>query len=481
MSKKFSNRKIRIISLISAVAVCAVLCAVLCACNPKTPASAPDNSPCYDISAVYDAQSHTLSVSQEILYTAPDALDEVVLHVYANAFAKNNDAIEILSAQINRQNVDFEIYGSDKTLMKLPCDLTQGDTCTLSFKYKVTIPQSDTRLGITEHGDANLTCFYPVIAKYDGAWREDCYAAWGDPFFCDASSFYVRVTADENLTVAASGRTVETVLKDVDGQPKKTVEIEAENVRDFGMAIGGFKTVSDTLKLGDYSVAVNYCYYDDAAPSETLQRAKQSLEVFSQAFGDYPHSTFTVVQSNLGNAGGMEYGSFVLVSPSSSREEYLDTVTHETAHQWWYNAVGSDQINSAWLDEGLTEFCTYYFHYLTGNRSAYNEAMASLSRSYSSFSALKNTVGFDGTMNRPLSSYLTEGEYVAVTYLKGALLFDALRSLVGDKKFQGAMRQYYADNIYGVATQTDLIEAFKSQGYDISSIVIGWVNDTVLM
>ncbi|MDE6302903.1 MAG: hypothetical protein K2M36_04895 [Clostridia bacterium] len=189
--------------------------------------------------------------------------------------------------------------------------------------------------------------------------------------------------------------------------------------------------------------------------------------------------TFTVAQSNISSAGGMEYGTFVLVSPSPSREIYLDTVTHETAHQWWYNAVGSDQINSAWLDEGLTEFCTYYYHYLIGERDEYRTAIASISRSYSSFSSLKNTVGFDGRMNRPLSSYLTEGEYVAVTYYKGALLFDTLRALVGDRKFQAALKHYYADNLYAVATEDSLIAAFKTQGYNITRILSSWTDDKV--
>ncbi|MDE6302999.1 MAG: hypothetical protein K2M36_05380 [Clostridia bacterium] len=205
MSKKFNHRYIRISSLILAVIVCVSACAILSACNRK--AKEPiDSSPCYDISVNYDKGAKSISVSQEILYTAPADLNEVVLHIYANAFDKKNNAIDISSVQINRQNSDFEIYGKDRTLLKLPCNVRAGELLTLSFKYSVKLSDTDTRLGITERGDANLTCFYPVIAKYDGAWREDCYAAWGDPFFSDISSFYVTVTCDENLTVAAADR-----------------------------------------------------------------------------------------------------------------------------------------------------------------------------------------------------------------------------------------------------------------------------------
>ncbi len=477
MKNKFDNRKIRTKSLIAAMLVCVAACLALCACNSKSTQTI-DTSPCYDINLEYDAEAKKLCAHQETLYVAPADVKEIVLHIYANAFAADHNAIDILSAQINRQNIDFEIYGEDKTLLKLPFEMQKGDVCTLALKYETSLAQTDTRLGVTKRGDANLTCFYPVVAKYDGGWREDGYCAWGDPFYSDISSFFVRATVDEELAVASSGKIVETLLSD---NGKKTVEIEARNIRDFGMAVGKFDILSRSIDINSRKIEVKYCYYDDGAPAESLKRAERALTVFSQTFGEYAHDSLTVVQSNLSAAGGMEYGSFVLVSPSNSRAEYLDTITHETAHQWWYDAVGSDQINSAWLDEGLTEFCTYYFHYLEGNRAEYSAAMASISRSYSSFSALKYTVGFDGTMNRPLSSYLTEGEYVAVTYLKGALLFDALRSLVGDKKFQAAMSKYYADNKYGIGTQQSLIDAFKSQGYDVASIVNNWTDDKVRM
>ena len=451
---------------------------MLVACNP-TANKPSDYSPCYDISLAYDEEGKSISVSQEILFTSPVDLNDIVLHLYANAFDEQHNVIDVLSLQFNRQTLDYEIYGKDRTLLKFLCNMLANETCTISLKYTVKLPNSDTRLGITERGDANLGCFYPALAVYEDGWREDEYAAFGDPFFSETSSFFVSVTLDEELSVAASGRAVEARLFNLDGKRKKSVEIEAENIRDFGMVIGNFEKTEDAISIGDNAVEVEYFYYADENPAGTLARAVNSLKVFSEAFGDYAYDTFTVAQSNLKNAGGMEYGTFVTVSPSPSREIFLDTVTHETAHQWWYNAVGSDQINSAWLDEGLTEFCTYYYHYLTGDRAAYSSGMANMSRSYASFSALKNTVGFDGRMNRPLSSYLTDGEYVAVTYLKGALLFDTLRTLVGDRKFQAALRHYYAAGIYRIATQQDLIAAFKTQGYDVASIINGWTDDTV--
>lgn len=458
------------IFLITAAVLCTLI--MLCACN-KTENTSHDSSAYYDLTV--DLENGVLSVTQEILYVSPENLDEMVLNVYANAFSKNSNAIDILSIQFNRKNVDFEIYGKNSTLLKFPCTMKKGHTSNVLLKYTVTLPKSNTRLGVTANGISNLACFYPVIARYENGWREDEYCAIGDPFYHDTASFYVNLTVDKNLAVATSGEVIETRLT---GLTKKTLEIEAENIRDFAAAVGKAYTLSETVEIDGQNIAVNYFYFEDPYPSQTLKHISKSLTVFSQLYGAYPYKAYTVAESNLSGVGGMEYGTFVTVSKISSREEYLDVITHETAHQWWYNVVGNDQINSAWLDEGLTEFSTYYFHYVNGDKAKYNSAMANMRRSYSAFSAHEN-LGFDGKMNRPLSSYSTDGEYVAVTYCKGALLFDALRSLVGDNKFQSALQRYFKDNAYGIATQASLVSAFKAEGYDVAKIIDNWTQNSI--
>lgn len=445
-----------------------LLFVMLCACNRQKDEPMPIPSICYDIVASYEESSDTLIATQEILYTAPQdqTLDRIVLHVFPNAFEDENGKIEFLSVEMNKSTVDHEIYGKDNTLMSIPCAMDKGQTCTITLVYTVTVPHTDARLGITSEGTINLTCFYPVIAKYDNGWREDVYSSIGDPFYTDISSFYVTFNCADNFLIASSGKITDETLSD----GRKTVEIEAENIRDFGMAIGQFNTQTLSAEVGKKEVNINYFYIDDASPEISIDRTAQSIQTFSSVFGAYPYDTFTVVQSGL-DAGGMEYGSFVIIAPSENYDQYLDTITHETAHQWWYNTVGNDQFNQAWLDEGLTEFCTSYFHYLNGDRQAHTSVMARADETYRSFESIAKPTGFDGKMNKHLSEFLTQGEYVAVTYLKGALMFETIRSLVGDTKFTAALATYYNNNKFAIATDKQLVSAFKTQGYDISSIV----------
>ena len=84
-------------------------------------------------------------------------------------------------------------------------------------------------------------------------------------------------------------------------------------------------------------------------------------------------------------------------------------------------------------------------------------------------------------MDRPLSSYLTSGEYVAVAYCKGLLLFDTLLSLAGEEKLTAALADYYAANAFSVADGHALAAAFSREGFDAAPIIFSFVRDTAVM
>ncbi len=73
---------------------------------------------------------------------------------------------------------------------------------------------------------------------------------------------------------------------------------------------------------------------------------------------DYPYTKLDVAEAPLGKHG-MEYPALVLIGSDVYRTERLKLeplVVHETAHQWWYNLVGSDPVASPAIDESLAEY-----------------------------------------------------------------------------------------------------------------------------
>lgn len=492
-------RKKSFLLFLAAVLAALCLALLLAACDKAELPSPSSPVPVYDIDLAYDGGS-TAQLKEEILFTnnTGDTLTDISLHLYPNAFSEGASSppyfaadrnkffyngesfgkIEISCVELNRKTSEYEICGTDNTILRIPYKPKAGETVTLSVTATLTLPACNARFGVTE-STVNFTGFYPVLCHYEnGTPRTEGYTAAGDPFFSDISSFYVTADVPEKFMAAASGEVTEHSVTD----GKQRLEITAENVRDFALVLSeDFEVHTDSAALPSGDVKINYFCLSDKEAKDTLTLAADALRVFSDAFGEYPYSSFTVVQAPMG-AGGMEFGTLVTVDPSvADRTEYERTVVHETAHQWWFGLVGSDQLNSPWMDEGLTEFSTAYYFRRTGDKTSYDELVSSAAAYYALYERMPSEIGFDSAMNRPLSSYLTNGEYVAVTYCKGLLLFDTLLTLAGENTMLRALAEYCSSNAYSVASQKDLSAAFERAGFAAAGIIDSFTSGTVVL
>ncbi len=458
--------------LLFLISICAVVLAtVFTACNQDDTHTATLENPCYDLTLSYDGEN-SLSLVEDLTFSATCDLQDVKLHLYPNAFSSSVSSapisenewakvsafgkIDVLSVKIDRQNRDFEIRGQDDSILSVPVAAKEGDTINLVISAEVAIPNCIARFGKNDK-TVNLTGFYPVLcAMKDGAWLEDGYTSTGDPFCLDAADYYVTIDYPSSF-VAATPEIC--VTEESDGI--KTSVITAEKIRDFALVLSSyFKTSSAVTQNG---VTVNYFYFGE---DDALSVAVKAIETFSSAFGEYPYKTYTLVRAPL-PAGGMEYGGLSIVTPTASNE----TVIHETAHQWWYNVVGNDQIRESWLDEGLTEFSTAYFYALTDREDLYSDFM---SDAYSSYSKWKSSAE---SLSMTSSVYeVTPTDYVLTSYVKGAILFDTLRSVIGDEKLLSALSAYYRDNAYEIATVDDLISAFDAASPKSGKIILTFLN-----
>jgi hypothetical protein len=86
-----------------------------------------------------------------------------------------------------------------------------------------------------------------------------------------------------------------------------------------------------------------------------------ALQHYGEWYGAYPYPTLTIVDPPFqSTSGGMEYptiftGGARWLSPSGTNDpEYV--VLHEAGHQFWYGMVASNEVEYAWLDEGINEY-----------------------------------------------------------------------------------------------------------------------------
>lgn len=456
----------------------------------------------YNINLSFDDGTKLLTGSQTVDYVNPYevCLNKLEFHLYPNAFRgdakvrpvnSNNftkaydngfseGKIDVSSVKVNDEDRSVNVSGEDNNMLvvDLNFDLYPDDRVKVQIDYIVTLPNCNHRFGYGVN-TYNFGNFYPVVSIYqNGSFRQDLYGANGDPFYSDMANYYVNITYDSDFTLASSGVQNSTNQNTT----KNTTQITALGVRDFAFVLSkNFSVKSATAG----NTTVYYYYYDDPSPDQSLKAGVDAINTFNKLFGEYPYSTYSVVKTNFVH-GGMEYPNLVYISDSvEDYKDYINVIIHETAHQWWYNLVGSDACNNAWQDEGLTEFSTLMFY---RENPDYNVDMqqninASLS-SYILFSEVYESVygKFDSVMSKNVNDFSGEMLYVYNTYVKGELFFDALEDLLGEKLFLKGLKNYFNNYKFKIASTDDMISSFEMvSNRDLKGFFDSWLNGKVIL
>ena len=349
---------------------------------------------------------------------------------------------------------------------------------TIEFDFLLRLANTPHRLGYTDRC-VNLGNWFPIACVYEnGDYVTYAYYSNGDPFYSEVANYNVELSLDSDYFVASTGRNIGTILKG----KTKTLKYEAYAVRDFALVLSkDFSTVSASAG----NVSVTYFFYDDEEAQASLKSAVDAVNTFSAMFGSYPYSHLNVVKTPFIH-GGMEYPNLIYISDSVvDRDAYLETIIHETAHQWWYSLVGNDQVKHGWLDEGLTEYTTTVFYEKNPsyNQNHADRIMQTMQHYLVYIEMHKRVYGeTDTSMNRPSYAYKNEYEYVCMTYVKGELMFCNIRKIIGDSDFFAALKKYYERSKYKVTTPQDLIGAFEDTSKkDLEGIFDAWLEGRVYL
>jgi len=172
-----------------------------------------------------------------------------------------------------------------------------------------------------------------------------------------------------------------------------------------------------------------------SAARQVLDVAARSLELFSRVYAPYPYTELDIVSTpNL--ALGIEYpGAFALnerlLTPeedfTSAPESVLleSTVAHETAHEWFYNLVGNDQLD----DPGWTKRWRSMPRLRT-TRTGTGPAGRGYARLIPRPVGARRSGGHP--IGLPVADY-DEGAYGAIIYGRGPLFFMALEEAMGQR------------------------------------------------
>jgi hypothetical protein len=204
--------------------------------------------------------------------------------------------------------------------------------------------------------------WFPKIGAFDdGGWMAHQFFA-NSEFFADFGHYDVRLTVPAGWTVGATG--VEQSRTDT-GQGQTTHRYVQGDVHDFA-----WTTSPDFIEKrkqfdmpGRNPVQLRLLIQPEHEylADRHFAGTEAGLKYYGEWYGTYPYPTLTIVDPPFqSESGGMEYptiftGGTRWLSPRHSNDpEYV--VLHEAGHQFWYGMVANNEVQFAWLDEGINEY-----------------------------------------------------------------------------------------------------------------------------
>lgn len=225
---------------------------------------------------------------------------------------------------------------------------------------------------------------------------------------------------------------------------------------------GGF-TIDFYVKAGDEKWA------DHA--SDVIGR---HLEYYSSKFGRYAFGNRLVVAETDEETLETYSGPGVMfLSPRALAAGIDEKLAREVAYQWWGQAVGLKTFDDTWLSQGLAEFSTLLYVKDNENETLYQQTVQA---------ELEKALAFEQSAsirNAPKQLDDQTAAFRSVVFNKGALVFNMLRQLMGEEKFDKMLRDYYAKS-EGKNVTLDEFESFaaKAAGRDLRFFFGQWVDST---
>ena len=228
--------------------------------------------------------------------------------------------------------------------------------------------------------------------------------------------------------------------------------------------------------LGDGQRCVPQFVYTAPEQAKTMPgpfaRAGDIVAFFSRLVGAFPYEKLAHVQSST-RYGGMENASEIFYADGAFRRGTMNDglISHETAHQWFGDAVTERQWPHVWLSEGFATYFSALWDQEARGDSAFRMRMRAIRATVLGDSVSVTRRPVIDTIETTLMQLLNRNSYE-----KGGFVLHMLRTQVGDSAFFRALRAYYADHRNSTALTEDLQAAMeKTSGQKLEWFFDQWL------
>jgi Peptidase family M1 domain len=370
---------------------------------------------------------------------------------------------------------DVRIFGQPQPLsytitstilsVKLPAPLDAQSGIAMAFNFALQIPKQESVEGIggddSSRGPNSLTAghWYIMLAPFnDGAWDTPSYVPIGDPYVSDTADYEVNILAPKGVIIAGAGD------EQHDGNLWR---YSLSQARMFAFAASDIFKVDSIEQDGITYFMYSYPAHRKFAEA-VLYTAMRAVTLYSTLFGPYPYKVLRIVET--GRSQGQEYSGLVGIGTvlyngypgRGSRHDLISTTAHEVAHQWWFHAVGNDQVRTPWLDESFARMSELLFY------EKYYPRDADWWYKYYITGASKPI----GSINLSIYDYPDSKSYTDAVYRRGMMFLNDIRTRIGKSTFNAMLQDYYTAEVYKVTTPDAFFDALaRHTGEDLSDLV----------
>lgn len=284
--------------------------------------------------------------------------------------------------------------------------------------------------------------------------------AWFPCFdnFTDRALYTLEVTTAPTFKAVCGGLLVDDTTY-IDGSSKSTWELN-QPIPTYlaSMAIGKYTFVKHTFtgQFGSLPVWLAVEAKDTAKLNASFVKLNNAISCFEEKFGPYLFDRVGFVGVPF-NAGAMEHAAniaYPLYAIDGSLN-YETLMAHELSHHWWGNLTTCESAEDMWLNEGWASFCEALFlECVYGTSNYQNDMREKLTEVL--LSAPANDKGY-----RAVSGVPHEQTYGTTVYKKGALMANALRTVMGDSAFFVACKSYLDKYKFNHANSQNLRDEFQ--------------------
>lgn len=465
------------------------------------PELSPEVPAAYEINAILDDSTHAISGTESVEFLNPSEmpLNSIAFHLYPNAFEDTNTVYcrenrrsreRVKEGNVSKVNVsNITVYGKNideggyriegtRLYIDLERPLLPRRKIEITMNYEIILPKMMGHFGYDDDGAYLIAHCFPILCGYQKGRLIDWEYHANSEFFSNFSFYDVTIELPVDFKAVSTGG----ISRDSETDSSAVWKARADTVIDFGLVCGpGFEEFESEIG----GIGLKYLLKEKnsglfPAADSTL---KESLGYCGDMLFRYPYAEFALADFGFTNAG-LELPGLIVTgvfdSPGKMREVFLKkTIAHETAHQWFYATIATNEFEEPWLDEGFASFLEvkigqeYGFNKFPVIFSNYENSERSLRRFFALMDGAKYPI------NLKSWDYPDWQTYTTAVYGRAWMVLQALENSLGDSTFAVAIKSFAEDYRFSHPDQEDFFESISaSSGDDLTGFMDMFVDGT---